>query len=96
MSDCDRISISHDVMRLYKIQKPKIRHNKGSRPRGSLRGKSQPFSIVELDGSPIRELKVLLSNLTKCVTDQARVAEVVRGHKGPSPKSLDFDKNFKP
>ena len=25
-----------------------------------------------------------------------RVAEVVRGHEGPSPKSLDSDENFKP
>ena len=25
-----------------------------------------------------------------------RVAEVVRGHGGPRPKSLDSDKNFKP
>ena len=25
-----------------------------------------------------------------------RVAEVVRGHGGPVPKSLDWDKNFKP
>ena len=25
-----------------------------------------------------------------------RVAEVVRGHRGPSPKSLDSDENFKP
>ena len=25
-----------------------------------------------------------------------RVAEVVRRHEGPSPKSLDSDKNFKP
>ena len=25
-----------------------------------------------------------------------RVAEVVRGHGGPPPKSLDTDKNFKP
>ena len=26
----------------------------------------------------------------------SRVAEVVRGHRGPPPKSLDSDKNFKP
>ena len=29
-------------------------------------------------------------------TAHYRVEEVVRRHKGPSPKSLDFDKNFKP
>ena len=27
---------------------------------------------------------------------QTRVAEVVRGHGGPQPKSLDSDENFKP
>ena len=29
-------------------------------------------------------------------TMQRRVAEVVRGHGGPPPKSLDLDENFKP
>ena len=29
-------------------------------------------------------------------TNQTRVAEVVRGHGGPPPKSLDSDENFKP
>ena len=32
-------------------------------------------------------------NLTTIVEN--RVAEVVRGHGGPSPKSLDLDENFK-
>ena len=34
------------------------------------------------------------SDMSRCVTN--RVAEVVRGHGGPSPKSLDSDENFKP
>ena len=29
-------------------------------------------------------------------SDLSRVAEVVRGHGGPQPKSLDSDENFKP
>ena len=29
-------------------------------------------------------------------TNQIRVAEVVRGHGGPPPKSSDLDENFKP
>ena len=29
-------------------------------------------------------------------TVYARVAEVVQGHGGPPPKSLDWDENFKP
>ena len=29
-------------------------------------------------------------------SDRGRVAEVVRGHRGPPPKSLDSDENFKP
>ena len=34
--------------------------------------------------------------LQKAVMELFRVAEVVRGHGGPPPKSLDLDENFKP
>ena len=33
--------------------------------------------------------------LQKAVMELFRVAEVVRGHGGPPPKSLDLDENFK-
>ena len=40
----------------------------------------------------------MILNLTvsMLVIGEFREAEVVRGHKGPSPKSLDSDNNLKP
>ena len=35
-------------------------------------------------------------HMETCVVCQNMVAEVVRRHEGPSPKSLDSDENFKP
>ena len=42
------------------------------------------------------ELNVKSFKAKKVVLVKLRVAEVVRRHEGPSPKSLDSDENVKP
>ena len=70
-----------------------------------------PLDVVHVAGVPRLLLLLLLRpvhvqpgmclvrgralQLVKVVKHQDRVPEVVRRHEGPSPKSLDSDKNFK-
>ena len=43
----------------------------------------------------IKMIKVLIAIITIIMMMTIRVAEIVRGHGGPLPKSSDSDENFK-
>ena len=47
--------------------------------------------LIKCNLSPVAVAVATAEIMTLC-----RVAEVVRGHGGPPPKSLDLDENFKP
>ena len=58
--------------------------------------KLQLLGLTVANRSVLGGMSKVISTIINIIINTNRVAEVVRRHEGPSPKSLDSDEKFKP